>query len=426
MPFVLLALQTIVFWVIVVFLYRARSKYTLVPIYSYIAILTILTHNLSDLGFSLVHGDWFFLIASVSFFTTLMFATLFLYLLEGPRAGRIALWVILGASAFYVSVVFLLSLQVDTTSWFPLNFQTVKMYFWSILAIVVDVILLAIFWELASKVKKINLLLRVFFVIFSVLAIDSFIFVSGVFITSGAYISMLKGSLLVRLVLSVLATPLVALLLKAQGFSEENRAKPKSFWEILNFRSDLEEKIINLEENIKKSRLLEEELKSAKETYELVLKGSGAGIWDWNIITNSIYWSPQVCFLLGYNVGEIKNNLDAFKALLHPDDVDKTFEIINRCLKDGLSYEVEYRLQLKSGEYKWFLANGTTKYDLNNRPVRMVGTIIDINERKTALETLKNNIEELKSLNEVLVGRELKMSELKAELMALKGNSGKN
>ena len=232
----ILAVQTILFWLIVVILYRLKSKFTLIPLYAYLAILTLLTHNLSDLGFSIVAGDLFFLISSVSFFTTLMFTTLFLYLFEGPRAGRLALGVILGSSFFYILTTYLLSQQADTSGWVELTWSTAASYFWSLLAIIIDVFLLAILWELWSKIKKLNFLVKIFLVTLTVLVVDTFIFTTGVFGNSELYLSMLKGNLAVRVILSLIAAPLIALLLKSGGYAEEKRQKPKKFWEIFNFR----------------------------------------------------------------------------------------------------------------------------------------------------------------------------------------------
>lgn len=422
MPLFILATQTIFFWFIVILLYRVRSKFTLIPLYSYLAILTILTHNLSDLGFSIVYGKWFFLIGSVSLFTTLMFATLFLYLFEGSRATRIALGVILGASFFYIFIVYILQLMVDTSAWVQLNFTTGRTYFWSMLAIVVDVFMLTIIWELLSKIKSLNLLARVFLVIFSVLIIDTLIFTTGVFVDSGFYFSVLSGNLLVRLALSILAAPIITLLLKSEGFVEAKRTKPQNFWEILNFRSDLEVKISNLEEIIKKNKFLEDKLKLAAETYELVINGSGAGVWDWDVLTNQVIYSEKFCKMLGYKIKDLKSNLDAFKAILHPDDLERTFDLVNKCFANGSAYEVEYRLKSKSGKYRWFLASGTVKYDEKGQPIRMVGSIIDIDAKKQNEIKIEEKIKELSALNNTMINRELKMVELKNKISQLEKN----
>jgi hypothetical protein len=81
-------IQTIFCWLLVIYLHRQKSRYTLIPLYTYISILTILTHNFSDLGFAVVFNQWYLLISSLTFFTSLMLGVLFLYLFEGPREAR--------------------------------------------------------------------------------------------------------------------------------------------------------------------------------------------------------------------------------------------------------------------------------------------------------------------------------------------------
>ncbi|MEW6617377.1 MAG: PAS domain-containing protein [Patescibacteria group bacterium] len=419
-PFLILCVQTLLLWFFVGILYRTRNRITLIPFYAYIGMLTILTHNLTDLGFSIVVNQWFFLIGSFSFFTTLMFAILFLYLFEGPRAGRFGLFTVLFTSFFYIGIVYLLNLQVDVTHWVQFDLTRGVYYFWSILAIVLDILFLAFVWELLSKVKSLPLPVRVFIIIFGVFALDALVFTTGAFWNSDLYASMLKSNLITRLVLSFIGAPLIAYLLKSGGFSEEKREKPKNFWEIVNFRSDLETKIVTLEEMIKKYKDLEEKLRETEETYRLAVNGTGAGIWDWNVLTNHVFWSPRVCALLGYESGELKENLDAFKAILHPEDMEKTFAIVNQCFQDGKPFETEYRLKTKGGDYKWFLATGVTKYDETKKPIRMVGSIIDITKRKQNDLVITEKVNELTRLNQLMVGRELKMVALKEEINKLK------
>ncbi len=239
-PFIILCLQTVVFWSIVVALYQLKQhKLTLIPLYTYIAILTIFMHNLTDLGFSVTIGGWFFLISSFSFFTALMFATLFLYLLEGPGAAKLSLLVILFSSFFYALVVYFVGLQTSVASWVQFDYSAASYYFWSGFTIVIDVIFMAFIWEVISRIRFLNLTTRVFIVMLTVFSLDSLIFVTGTFGNSPIYMTMLQGSIAVRFILSLIGAPITAYLLKSESFYEEKRDKPKKFWEIVNFRSGL-------------------------------------------------------------------------------------------------------------------------------------------------------------------------------------------
>ena len=390
--FAILCFQTLFLWLLVIFLHRQKNRFTLIPLYSYIALLTLLTHNLSDLGFAVTLNHWFFLISSFSFFTTLMLGILFIYLFEGPRATRLALFIILGTSFFYIGVVYLLSLQVNTLSWVVLSNKRFIYYFWSISAIIVDIFFISIVWELLGKIQKIPLILRIFFVIFGTYSIDTLIFVSGVFGTQPLYVSILKGDLGTRLFLALIATPIIHFLLRTEGYREEKRSKPKNVWEILNFHSDLESKIESMEEASKEHKKLEAELKESQEKYALALEGANAGIWDWDIKNDMIMYSTKFLSLLGYENGELSNTLEVFKQqILHKDDRERTFALVDDCFKQRKIFSIEYRLQSKLGQYKWFLSGGIVKFDEGGKPIRMVGSIIDIDEKNTCIIRRESN-----------------------------------
>ena len=128
----------------------------------------------------------------------------------------------------------------------------------------------------------------------------------------------------------------------------------------------------------------------SEEKFALAVKGSSVGIWDWvDINSKSEVWSDQFYKLLGYQPGEINACLEQFQSLLHPDDHAATFEAVNRHFDEQEPFNVEYRLKCKDGNYRWFLGTGHAVWDEKGRPRRMIGSIMDIHERKAA-ETMKN------------------------------------
>ncbi len=422
LPFVSLCLQTLIMWVVIIYLHRKKSRFTLIPLYVFIALLTLLTHNLSDLGFAVVMKDWYFLISSFSFFTTLMMGILFLYLFEGPRATRFALIIILFTSLLYIGVVWLLGMQVDTSHWVILSLKRAPYYFWSILAIVVDIFFISIFWEILKKMNSLPLIIRIFLVFFSTFALDTIIFVSGVFGGQAIYSSVLKGDLVIRFILACFATPIVGYFLKTQGYTEGEVREEKNIWRILNFKSDLENKIQTMEEAIKHQKELEAKLNDSQEQYHLALEGANAGIWDWNVKSGFIMFSKRFCNLIGFEEGELPKTIEEFKAFIHPDDREITFKTIQDCFESKKILSLEYRLKNKNGTYRWYLKGGITKYDRVGKVDRMVGSIIDIDEKKQMIDSYKEKVEELEKLNSLMVGREIQMVELKEEIKKLKSS----
>ncbi|MDZ7659874.1 sensor histidine kinase [Fodinibius sp.] len=117
--------------------------------------------------------------------------------------------------------------------------------------------------------------------------------------------------------------------------------------------------------------------------YELAIEGSDICIWDWMDVENKEqWWSPGFYDKLGYQEDEIDANIDNFKSLLHPDDVDKVFGALNDHFNTGEPLSLEYRLQTKSGEYKWFRGSAKATFDADGNPTSVAGSIIDIDDRK--------------------------------------------
>ena len=138
------------------------------------------------------------------------------------------------------------------------------------------------------------------------------------------------------------------------------------------------------------------QIEEANERYRHVLEGASVGIWDWlDVNDNEEYWSERFYKLLGYRAGEIEASLDAFRDLVHPDDIERTFAAVDAHFQHGEPFEIEYRLRTKPGSYRWFMGHGVVARDNCGNPTRMVGSIQDIDGRVRAQQTLERANEDL-------------------------------
>lgn len=142
------------------------------------------------------------------------------------------------------------------------------------------------------------------------------------------------------------------------------------------------------------------ELQESKERYELAVVGSTAGLWDWDILSDTVYYSDRFKELLGYVPEELSDSLDEFWNRIHPDDYQTTRQAIDQHLEERVPFQVDYRLQTKSGEYRWFHARGNAIWGENGRAMRMSGSMTDFTERKQVEEELKQSEEQFRSLME--------------------------
>ncbi len=142
---------------------------------------------------------------------------------------------------------------------------------------------------------------------------------------------------------------------------------------------------------------MEESLRKSEERMHLVLNAVNDGIWDWNPVTHESYHSPRWKGILGYADEELPNLDSSFFSLLHPDDKAAVDHAITNHFIHRLPYRVETRLRHKDGSYRWILSRGQAVRDNAGQPMRMVGSITDISDRKQAEENLRALNEELES-----------------------------
>jgi diguanylate cyclase (GGDEF)-like protein/PAS domain S-box-containing protein len=134
----------------------------------------------------------------------------------------------------------------------------------------------------------------------------------------------------------------------------------------------------------------EEALREREHRFNLAINGTGAGLWDWDMITDKVFFSERWKAMLGYTDDEIENAFSGWQKLWHPDDVDK----IEKAVKDHLDgktekYEIEHRMRHKDGNWRNILTRGDLIKDENGKPVRWVGTNIDLTHIKKMEEELK-------------------------------------
>ncbi len=147
-----------------------------------------------------------------------------------------------------------------------------------------------------------------------------------------------------------------------------------------------------------------QELYISEERFSLAMRGANDGLWDWNLETDEIYYSPRWKSMLGYEAHQFANNLDTWASLVHPDDkaiaLAKTQEYLAGRTS---SLEIEMRMRHKAGHDVFVLSRGfLVRRDSDGKPIRLVGTHVDITERKKS-EAFNNQHAEI--LEMIAVGR---------------------
>ncbi len=106
------------------------------------------------------------------------------------------------------------------------------------------------------------------------------------------------------------------------------------------------------------------------------------GTWDWNIETGELYWTERIAPLFGYPAGNLETSYENFLSAIHPDDRDSVINAVNASLEKDLPYEIEHRVVWPDGTVRWLLEKGAVVRDGTGKPLRMLGVVQDIDERK--------------------------------------------
>ncbi|MDP4264942.1 MAG: PAS domain S-box protein [Bacteroidota bacterium] len=137
----------------------------------------------------------------------------------------------------------------------------------------------------------------------------------------------------------------------------------------------------------------------SKRQLESAIKASNTGLWDWNLTTNKVYFSPEWKKQIGYEDDEISDDFSEWQNRVHPDDLKDALAAVNRFIKDPWpNFENIFRFRHKDGSYRWILARASLIADKDGRFYRMLGSHIDITDRKKAEEELNESSEKIKKI----------------------------
>ncbi|UJX39465.1 PAS domain S-box protein [Desulfovibrio sp. JY] len=147
---------------------------------------------------------------------------------------------------------------------------------------------------------------------------------------------------------------------------------------------------------ITKRKQAEDALAASEARYALVVRASNDGIWDWDLLTDAVYFSPRYLEILGLSPNAVPPTVSEWSKRIHPDDVEAVMRENRRCA-DGEtdSFVVEYRLRHADGSYRWIVGRGANFKDSSGRVVRMAGSHTDITRRKKDETALRESQDQL-------------------------------
>jgi PAS domain S-box-containing protein len=163
---------------------------------------------------------------------------------------------------------------------------------------------------------------------------------------------------------------------------------------------------------------------AAQERLRFALAGAQAGMWEWDLTKNEVYYSPEFKALLGYSEAGFAPDFTFF-AEVHPHDDEATFDAVAQAAQEGRPFDREFRMRCADGGYRWLRGVGRAVLDADSGAVvRFVGTARDISARKQAELELRDaralvdaTLDSCMEVTEELAGRR-KLDRVKRELVA--------
>jgi PAS domain S-box-containing protein len=149
---------------------------------------------------------------------------------------------------------------------------------------------------------------------------------------------------------------------------------------------------------IEERKRTEQALRHSEERYLLAEWATNDGLWDWDTTTGDCYFSPRFKALVGLAPDELENRAESIFERLHPESSPILFDAVKRHWEEGLPYDIEIRILLKNGTYRWFRTRGKVVRNEHGQVVRMVGSMTDIHDRKEAEMLSQQHDEQLRTM----------------------------
>ncbi len=139
-------------------------------------------------------------------------------------------------------------------------------------------------------------------------------------------------------------------------------------------------------------------LLASDQRWQFAMEGAGHGVWDWNVQTGEVFYSPGWTQMFQFEPGEFAPNVSSWRDRIHPDDLAASLEALDRHLSGQTpEYVNEHRIRCKDGSYKWIADRGKVVVRTpDGKPLRVVGTHTDITEQKRVEQALRVSEERLR------------------------------
>ena len=159
------------------------------------------------------------------------------------------------------------------------------------------------------------------------------------------------------------------------------------------------EYVLAVVRDISERKRAEAAVRDSDQRLHMALHAANVGLWDWNVLTNEVVYSPEWKRQLGYEADELSDHYDEWWSRLHVDDRPRVVDARDSYLAGRTQeYAVEFRLRHRDGSYRWIYTRGDALRDEQGVPIRMLGCHVDITERKCVEAALRESEQRYKTI----------------------------
>ncbi len=190
---------------------------------------------------------------------------------------------------------------------------------------------------------------------------------------------------------------------KADRFERIDGSVQWLHWEVRPWRDQRDNigGILIFTEDITELKRSEEEARIAQIRQNQAVKAGKVGLWDWDLATEIVNYSTEWKRQIGYEDFEIANAFDEWQRRLHPDDLEQTLSVIRKSITEAeQNVETQFRFRHRDGTWRWILSQGSIFKDASGKPIRMMGSHIDITEQIRNQEALQESTKRYRALFE--------------------------
>ncbi|MCF8139095.1 MAG: PAS domain S-box protein [Desulfotignum sp.] len=187
----------------------------------------------------------------------------------------------------------------------------------------------------------------------------------------------------------MIADHMQAIVMKGSDrFETRHRRKDGAAFDVevsVQYRTEAEGQCVCFLRDIADRKRAEKALKESEERYNLAMDASRDGVYEWDLETREIYYSPGWKRMLGYEPDELPDDFSVWEKLTRPEDVEKSWQIMKEVVEGRRErFEVEFQMKHKQGHWVHVLSRSNIYKDAGGKPVRVVGTQVDITAQKQA------------------------------------------